>query len=227
MPNESRTIVERLEALDSTVVSDALDGLGLPAGLGGFRPAWGSPRIVGRARTVALEPDHGQVTGPHLATSVVASAQPGDVLVMSNDGRLDVSCWGGILSLGSVGRGVAGVIVDGACRDVAEAEELSLPVYSRGVCPRTARGRLRQGATGVLVQLEDVPVQEGDLVLADDSGVVFVPLAHADAVLTDAEAIRSREAAITADVRQGVSIDQALHDARLAGQTHAGKEATP
>ncbi|MEJ7757791.1 MAG: hypothetical protein WKF83_17250 [Nocardioidaceae bacterium] len=78
-----------------------------------------------------------------------------------------------------------------------------------------------------LVQLEDVPVQEGDLVLADDSGVVFVPLAHADAVLTDAEAIRSREAAITADVHQGVSIDQALHDARLAGQTHAGEEATP
>jgi len=118
---------------------------------------------------------------------------------------------------------VAGVIADGACRDVAEAEELGLAVFSRAVSPRTARGRLRQRATGVPVQVDDVAVHEGDLVLADDSGVVFVPLVHADSVLTAAEAIQAREAAITADVRRGVPIDQAMHDARLAGQTTEDK----
>lgn len=215
---DSAALLERLAELDSTVVSDALDGLGLAAGLGGFRPVGGASRVVGNARTIALEPDPGRTSGPHLATSVVAHAQPGDVLVMANDGRLDVSCWGGILSLGCARRGVAGVVVDGACRDVAEAEQLGLPVYSRGVSPRTARGRLRERAAGVPVRIDDVPVDEGDLVLADDSGVVFVPLAHADAVLTAAEAIRQREAAITADVSRGVPIDQAMHDARLAGE---------
>jgi len=215
-------LVKRLDALDSTVVSDALDGLHLPAGLGGLRPAWGTPRFVGRARTVALEVDAGGPPGPHLGTSVVASARPGDVLVMANGGRLDVSCWGGILSLGCVQQGVVGVVADGVCRDVAEAQELGLPVFARGVSPRTARGRLRQRATGFPVQVEDVTVTEGDLVIADDSGVVFVPADRAEEVLAAAEAIVEREAAISADIRAGVRIDQAMHDARLAG--HAKPE---
>ncbi|MPZ94908.1 MAG: RraA family protein [Propionibacteriales bacterium] len=215
--NSTDLIVQRLGALDSTVVSDALDGLDLPAGVGSLRSAWGARRVVGRARTVALEPAGDQAPGPHLATSVVADARPGDVIVMANHGRRDVSCWGGILSLGCVQRGVAGVIADGACRDVAEAEELGLPVYARGVSPRTARGRLRQRATGVPVCVEDVTVAEGDFVLADDSGVVVVPAARAEEVLAAAEAIVAREAAISADIRAGVRIDQAMHDVRLAG----------
>lgn len=209
--------VSRLAALDSTVVSDALDGLAFSAGLGGLRPAWGSPRFVGRARTVALEVDAGGPPGPHLGTSVIAEAQPGDVVVMANGGRLDVSCWGGILSLGCAQRGVVGVIADGACRDVEEAHDLGLPVFARGISPRTARGRLRQRASGVPVQIDDVTVTDGDLVIADDSGVVFVPAGSADEVLAAAEALGRREAAISADIRAGVRIDQAMHDARLAG----------
>jgi regulator of RNase E activity RraA len=216
-------VVGRLGALDSTVVSDALDGLDLPGGLGALRPAWGTPRFVGRARTVALETDNGGAPGPHLATSVIADARPGDVIVMANGGRRGVSCWGGILSLGCVQKGVVGVVADGACRDVAEAQELGLPVYARGVSPRTARGRLRQRATGVPVQVEDVTVSEGDLVIADDSGVVFLPTDRAEEVLAAAEAIVEREAAISADIRAGVHIDQAMHDTRLAGHPKEGR----
>jgi regulator of RNase E activity RraA len=216
------TDVARLAGLDSTVVSDALDGLGLPAGLpsgpAALRPAWGTPRFAGRARTVALESHDGGPAAPHLGTSVVANARPGDVVVMANGGRLDVSCWGGILSLGAVQQGVVGVIADGACRDVAEAEELGLPVFSRGATPRTARNRLRQRATGVDVQVEGVTVADGDLVIADDSGVVFIPAGRAAEVLDAAETIVEREAAIAADIRAGVRIDHAMHDARLAGQ---------
>jgi len=220
MTSEPDALVARLAALDSTVVSDALDELGLPAGLGALRPVWGTPRVVGRVRTIQLDEDLGGPPGPHLATSVVATALPGDVLLVANGGRLDVSCWGGILSLGSALGGVAGVIADGACRDVAEAEEHGVPVFSRGVSPRTGRGRLRQVAAGTPVQVEDVAVAEGDLVIADDSGVVFVPQGQAEAVLASAEAIQGREAAITAEVRAGVPIDEVMHDARLAGQQH-------
>ncbi|MCH1865298.1 RraA family protein [Nocardioides sp. CFH 31398] len=220
-PHEVDLDVDRLSLLDSTVVSDALDGLGLPGGLGGIRPTWGAPRFVGRSRTVALEVDAGGPPGPHLATSAIATARAGDVIVMANGGRLDVSCWGGILSLGSVQRGIVGVIADGACRDVAEAAEVGLPVFARGVSPRTARGRLRQRATGVPVMIEDVTVHEGDLVLADDSGVVFVPADHADRVLAAAEVIVEREASICTDVRAGTPIDHVMHDARLAGQSQA------
>jgi regulator of RNase E activity RraA len=75
-------------------------------------------------------------------------------------------------------------------------------------------------AAATPVQVEDVAVAEGDLVIADDSGVVFVPQGQAEAVLASAEAIQGREAAITAEVRAGVPIDEVMHDARLAGQQH-------
>ena len=79
------------------------------------------------------------------------------------------------MSLGSKARGVAGALVDGACRDVAEAEELGFPVFARETTPRTARGWLRQKAVGAMVVFAGVKVGDGDLVIADDSGVAFVP----------------------------------------------------
>jgi len=224
MSTELTDFAGRLAALDSTVVSDALDGLGLPSGVGDISARWGSPSISGRVRTIELEPDRGGAPGPHIATSVVASARPGDVLVVANDGRTDVSCWGGLLSLGAVHKGVAGVIADGACRDVAEAEERGLPVFARAVSPRTARGRLRQKSAGQQISIDGVPVAEGDLVIADDSGIVFVPVSRAAEVITAAEQIRAREAAVAADIRAGVAIDQAMHDARLAGQAQRDED---
>lgn len=219
MDIETEDLVGRLAGLDSTVVSDALDGFGLPPGIGELRPVWGLPTVVGTARTLQLEPDSGDQTGAHLGTTVVASAEPGDVIVVANGGRLDVSSWGGILSLGAVRRGVAGVINDGACRDIAEAQEHSLPIFSRGVTPRTGRARVRQKSAGETVQIAGVKVAEGDLVIADDSGVVFIPRDAAEEVIASAERIQSRERAITADILGGAPINQAMHDARLAG-TH-------
>ncbi|GGG56120.1 hypothetical protein GCM10011374_18770 [Kocuria dechangensis] len=174
-------------------------------------------------RTVALEPDPGDAPSPHIATAAVAAAAPGDVVVVANDGRTDVSCWGGLLSLGSVRRGIAGVIADGACRDVAEAEEYGFPVFARGTTPRTARGRLRQRAVGGTVTVAGVEVEEGDLVVADGSGVAFVPRARAEQVLERAEQILAREAAVAADLRAGAAVDRAVHDARLAGTASPGR----
>jgi regulator of RNase E activity RraA len=219
MTSESDQLTQRLAVLDSTVVSDALDGLGLPAGLGELRPVWGAPRVFGRVRTFELEEDPGGEQGPHLAAAVVAAANAGDVIVVANGGRLDGSCWGGILSLAGVRRRVAGVIVDGACRDVTEASALGLPVFSRGISPRTGRGRFREHGIGQRIRVGDVDVDEGDLAIADDSGVVFIPREHAQRVIADAERIQTREAAIAADVRGGVPVDEAMHDARLAGHS--------
>jgi regulator of RNase E activity RraA len=215
-------LLRRLARVDSTVLSDALDGLGLPPGIGDLRAQWGRPRISGVARTVALEPDPGGEPGPHIATAAIAAAEPGDVIVVANDGRTDVSCWGGLLALGSVARGVAGVVADGACRDVAEAEQVGFPVFSRGTTPRTARGRLRQKAVAEPVTIAGVEVADGDLLVADDSGVVFVPRARVEEVLERAEAIVGREAAIAADIRAGKVMTEAMHDARLAGTAQSG-----
>jgi len=101
-------LLELFAELDSTAVSDALDQLDLPAGIGGIRPLWGASRIVGFAVTVALEPHDGRQAGA-LATMAIESAEVGSVIVVDNQGRTDVSCWGGILSVGAAERGVRGV----------------------------------------------------------------------------------------------------------------------
>ncbi|MGI8985709.1 MAG: RraA family protein [Nocardioidaceae bacterium] len=98
--------------------------------------ARGRPKVVGFAATIQLAPLAGEArAASHIATKAVAAAGSTDVLVVANGGRGDVSCWGGLLSLGASRRGIRGVIVDGACRDVDEARELGFPVFARATTP--------------------------------------------------------------------------------------------
>jgi regulator of RNase E activity RraA len=211
------TVLTRFAALNSAAVSDALEACGLPPGQGSLRQMWGRPKVTGLAATAELEPLSGGHGGSHILTEVVAQAGAGNVLVIANGGRMDVSSWGGILSVGASVRSIRGVITDGACRDVPQARELGFPVFARGQVPVTARGRLRQRSAGEPIQLGPVTVKPGDVVLADEGGVVVVPRARAMEVLAAAEAICAREARIEAEIRAGASVPATMRDPRLAG----------
>lgn len=217
MPDSA--LLDRYAALDSAAVSDALDQLGLPPGVGDLRPVWGSASVVGFAVTVQLEPRTDGPAGAHIATTAVETADDQNVIVVDNQGRTDVSCWGGILSLGAAQRGVRGVVADGVCRDVGEARELEFPVFSRGSIPATARGRVQQRSTGDPVTIAGLTVHQGDVVLHDETGLVVVPRDRAVQVAELAEAVVARERAIAGEIRTGVPLSQAMHDARLAGET--------
>lgn len=217
MPDSA--LLDRYAALDSAAVSDALDQLGLPPGVGDLRPVWGSASVVGFAVTVQLEPRTDGPAGAHIATTAVETADDQNVIVVDNQGRTDVSCWGGILSLGAAQRGVRGVVADGVCRDVGEARELEFPVFSRGSIPATARGRVQQRSTGEPVTIAGLTVHQGDVVLHDETGLVVVPRDRAVQVAELAEAVVARERAIAGEIRAGVPLSQAMHDARLAGET--------
>ncbi|GMA28853.1 RraA family protein [Arenivirga flava] len=208
---------ERFAKLDTAAVSDALDQFGLPSGVAGLPLATAAAPVIGYAVTAVMEPYTGGAAGAHILTDVVDRANDQDVLVIDNGGRLDVSTWGGILALGAVSRGVRGVLIDGACRDVEESRQLGLPVYARGAVPATARGRLRQRSSGEPARLLGRTVHEGDVVFHDDTGFVVVPAARVDEVLAAAEAVVARERAIADEIRRGAPLHEAMHDARLAG----------
>ncbi|MFE7276842.1 RraA family protein [Streptomyces sp. NPDC057623] len=210
-------LLTQFTALDTAALSDALNACGLPPGEGGLRPMWGRPKVAGFARTVELGPLTGEHGGAHILTSAIAEAGVTDVIVVANGGRTDVSSWGGIVSVGASVRGVRGVVADGACRDVGQARGLGFPVYARAQVPVTARGRLRQKSSGEPVVIGGVTVEPGDVVMADEGGVVFVPRARTVDVLKAAQLIADREAAIEAEVRAGVPLPDAMRDARLAG----------
>jgi 4-hydroxy-4-methyl-2-oxoglutarate aldolase len=197
-------LVERLSKLDTCAVSDAMDRLGLSGAALGLQPLWPSPRIAGRVVTVKLKPAvPGEQSHRHLGTAAIEAASPGDVIVVDNGGRTYAGSWGGILSVAAKAAGVAGVVADGACRDVDEARDLGFPVYARCGVPVTARGRIVEEAFQTAIEVCGVAVAPGDLVIADWTGVVFVPAARAEEVLKAAEDIAAREAAMAQSVRAG------------------------
>ncbi|MFI9586453.1 hypothetical protein ACIHCQ_32545 [Streptomyces sp. NPDC052236] len=110
MSNSS--LLERFAAVDSAAVSDALDQLGLPAGVGGIGPVWGPASVVGFAVAVGLEPRADGPAGAHIATTAIEASDSQSMIVIDNQGRADVSCWDGILSLGAAQRGARGVVAD-------------------------------------------------------------------------------------------------------------------
>jgi len=203
--------VARLARLDACAVSDALDSLGLAGAALGLHALTGARPVAGRVLTVDLRPaGDGPSGGRHLGTAAIEAAASGEVIVVGAGGRTDAGGWGGVLSLAAVTRGVAGVVVDGACRDVDEAREYGLAVYARAGVPRTARGRLREVAWNTPVEVAGVTVRPGDAVIADGSGVVFVPAAEAGPVLAKAESIAAREARMAARIRAGEPVSQVM-----------------
>jgi regulator of RNase E activity RraA len=210
-------LLEQYVTLDTAAVSDALDNCGLPPGQGGMQPMWGRPRIAGFAATVELKPLIGEHAGAHILTDAIAQAGAGNVMVVATGGRTEVSSWGGIVSVGAAVRSIRGVVTDGGCRDVDQARELGFPVFARTQVPVTARGRLRQKSAGATVRLGQVTVRPGDVVMADEGGVVVIPRHRAAEVLDAARGVRAREEQIEREVRAGVPLPQAMRDARLAG----------
>ena len=200
----------RLGRLDSCAVSDALDRLGLPGAVRGLAPLWPCPRIVGRAVTVKIKPAGLEKPKRHLCTSAIAAATPSDIIVVDNGGRVDVAAWGGLLSLAAQLKEVGGVIVDGACRDVDESRELEFPLYARAAVPVTARGRIMEQSCNEEIECAGVQVHPGDLVIADGSGVVFIPRVREAEVIAAAEALAQREARMAAAIRSGRSIVEVM-----------------
>lgn len=199
------SIIERLAKLDTCAVSDALDSLGLKGATWGVGPLWSCPRIVGRAVTMKIKPAGLQQPKQHLGTAPIEAAQPGDVIVIDNGGKLEFSCWGGLLALSAKLKGLSGVVIDGASRDIDEARDLGFPVYARGAVPMTARGRIVQESYNQEIQFAGVQCRPGDLVIADGSGVVIIPKEREDEVVAAAEAIYQKEQEMAAGIRKGYS----------------------
>lgn len=105
----------RFEKLSTTNVADAEDALGIKGATYGIRPlreSWG--KIVGRAITIKMAAAGETKNKHHLGMTAISVAEPGDIIIVDNGGRLDTSCWGGILANSAKARGVGAVVVDGS-----------------------------------------------------------------------------------------------------------------
>ncbi|NRF04838.1 RraA family protein [Bacillus safensis] len=198
---------ERLKKLSTTNLSDALDALGVKGATYGITPTWeGCKKIIGEAVTVKIVPAGETKSRHHLGVNAIEAAQEGDVILIDNGGRLDISCWGGILANGAKAKGVSGVVIDGACRDVDDYVEAEFSVYARGAVVTTARGRAVEAATNVMVQFGGVQVRPKDIVIGDRSGIVIIPQEKAEDVLEKAESLLQKEEAMIIEIQNGASM---------------------
>ena len=216
-------IIERLAKLDTCAVSDGMDRLGLKGATFGVRPMWACPKIIGRAVTMKIKPVGLEKPKQHLGTAAIVVAQPGDVIVVDNGGRPDSSCWGGLLSLAAKTKGISGIVIDGACRDIDESRDLEFPVYARGALPMTARNRVMQESFNQEIQFAGVQVHPGDLVIADGSGVVVIPRFQEEEVVKEAEVVAATEARMADGIRQGMSVLEVLEKLGYEAMLTKGK----
>lgn len=197
----------RLERLSTTNVSDAMDALGYRGATFGIRPMtpqWG--KCAGPAVTLKMTAA-GETKGKHhLGVKAIDAANEGDIVIIDNGGRLDTSCWGGILANGAKMKGITAVMIDGACRDLDDCIEIDFPVYARGTVVATARGRVMEESTNTMIQFGGVQVRPGDIVMGDRSGVVVIPQEHIDEILEKAERLYQKEEDMIHEIRNRVSM---------------------
>ena len=200
----TRDWAHRLTALDSGAVSDALDSLGLPAAVTGLEPLGARRRIAGPVRTVKLAAGTApRGTQRHLGTAAIEAAAPGELIAIEHSSGVECAGWGGVLCTAAQIKGVAGVVIDGPARDIDDALALQFPLYARGACARTARGRVYEEAFDCPIRVGGVEVRPGDFALADSTGVVFVPRASVEEVVKRAERITERERLMVSALRGG------------------------
>ena len=206
------SLLDRLAALDTNTVSDALDFLGLPGSTYGLRPLWNCPRIVGRASTIQLGPRVDVRPTAHLISPVIAAVTTDDRVLVIAGGADGISCWGDILANAATAKHVRGSVIDGLSRDIEGSESIGYPVYGRGVTMISARNRVIQIDSGEPVRIAGVTVHEDDYVIADRCGTVFVPAARIEEVLNLGERIARRQDGMVAAVRAGLSVAEVMHD---------------
>lgn len=169
------------ECLTVPLLCDALDAAGL---------THQSPRVpllpmtvpdsvlIGRCRTTLwADMAHVDPEPYRLELQAVDSCCPEDVLVCSAAGSMRSGIWGELLSTAARNAGCVGVVVDGAVRDVAQMRSMKFPVFARGCCPYDSRNRQRVIDFDVAIEIDGVVIESGDLIAADQDGVVIVPRA--------------------------------------------------
>ena len=170
--------------------------------------------MVGRAVTSLVKPAAAELASPALSTKhsveMIDNAQPGEVGVIVMEGTLDIAAIGNLMATAAKERGMSGMVLDGAVRDVWDIRRMGLTVYARSISPRTAVGHYATVGRNLPVTCAGINVRPGDIIVADEDGVVVVPQERAEEILRKAQEIDEREAGMFPFIREFKSLTKAI-----------------
>jgi 4-hydroxy-4-methyl-2-oxoglutarate aldolase len=197
IPRPNRSLVQALGKIQTATLHEAMGKRGaLPHSI---RPVWPESAFCGVALTVKSRP------GDNLMLhKAVQLAQPGDVLIVDNDGFLEAGLWGEIITVAAMQKGIVGLVTNGAVRDTLRIRELGFPVFSAGI---SIKGTTKAvpGKINHPICFEGVIVNPGDIVVGDNDGLVAIPPAEAEKLLAAALAKEESEAEVIKKIKQGQS----------------------
>jgi 4-hydroxy-4-methyl-2-oxoglutarate aldolase len=178
-----------------------------------MRP-WIGKAFVGRAVTALVKPAKPEDSTPATAVKhpveMIDEAEPGTVgVIVFEDGK-EIAALGGLMATAAKARGMAGMVLDGAIRDIEEVERIGLPVFARAASPANAVSRYASVAKNIEVECAGIKVSPGDIIVAGLDGVVVVPQANADAVLKLAQEIDEREGKMVPFIQKEKSLQKAV-----------------
>lgn len=212
-----RELLARCRAIPTSTWSDALDATGIAGVVDGLLWRSGGSRVSGRAMTVR-EDVAAFGTHPFEAFDVggILDAAGADEILVVDMGGEAVSTFGGLAARAATRRGIAGVLIDGACRDVEEIRASGLALASRHMTPRSGKRRVRVAEIGGRVRCGGVDVSPGDIVVADETGAVVVPSAKVAEALGRAEDLAARDKTFAEKLDDGASFKRIAADLRHA-----------
>ena len=192
-PRVSEELLERIRSLPgaASTASDLLDELGVAMVSDGVLPRHVRGVVAGHVLTLGYLPERRAISDPRLRRTpsrlghhtVFEMAQPGDVVVIDARGIPGLSVLGGIAATAARRSAVSGCIVDGGVRDLDEVRQAGLSLWSRAVTPRTGKWRLEATAINQAVMCGGVQVRPGDVAIADETGICFIPVDNAEHIL--------------------------------------------
>lgn len=170
-------------------------------------------KFVGTALTVQLTKQEN--TDPHALDGMLSAIDSGhkdDVYVMQVEDGQDIAGMGGLMGTAMHARGFAGAVIDGGVRDLPQLRRIGFPVYASGVVPSTSVGHYRFGGANIPVRCDGVPVQPGDIISADQDGIVVIPRARAVEILERAQKLDYTEHAMYPVIEKLHSILEAVKE---------------
>lgn len=166
------------EKLNSSLLSDVLDGMGIRSQcmLQSIHPTYPGAVVVGTAHTMLMvdihEPDQDTFK---LQLEGIDALKKDDLMVVASNGSTSAALWGELLSTAARCRGASGAVIDGLARDIKQIEEMKFPVFAAGVRPISSKGRVVAIGYGCRIRCGGVNIEEGDLVVGDVDGVTVIP----------------------------------------------------
>src|SRR6185503_18429440 len=206
-------LIEGFRNVEAASVADAMEQLyGTKAYMSHDMRPVAKTKFAGPAVTVQLKKEEhkdGSAASQGMLDAIDAAA-PGSVYVMVLEDGLDYAGIGGLMATAMKYRGLVGAVIDGSVRDIPQITKLQFPVYSRGIAPSTTINHYRFAGVNIPVKRAGVTVNPGDIIAADEDGVVVASRAHAADILKKAQELDDTEHRMLPFIEKYRSIKEAV-----------------